>query len=88
MSSGVTKLQILSVYKTLIRESQKFPNYNFRSYALRRVRDAFKDAKNITDPKLIKKQFDFAKENVAMVRRQVIIGEMYKTDKLVIENLR
>ncbi|XP_026753771.2 LYR motif-containing protein 4B [Galleria mellonella] len=88
MSSGVTKSQILSLYKQLMRESQKFPNYNFRSYALRRVRDAFKEAKNVTDPKLAVKEFNYAKENLDIIKRQVLIGEMYRTEKLVIENVR
>ncbi|KAG6451561.1 hypothetical protein O3G_MSEX007216 [Manduca sexta] len=72
----------------LLRESEKFPNYNFRSYALRRVRDAFKDSKNLSDAKSIKKEYEFAKENLAIIRRQVLIGDMYKTEKLVIENMR
>ncbi|CAH2056258.1 unnamed protein product, partial [Iphiclides podalirius] len=69
-----------------MRESQIFPNYNFRSYALRRVRDAFKENKSLTDPKLIRKEYQFAKENLAIITRQVSIGQMYKTEKLVIEN--
>ncbi|KAJ0170128.1 hypothetical protein K1T71_014056 [Dendrolimus kikuchii] len=88
MSIGVTKMQILSLYKSLMRESQKFSNYNFRSYAVRRVRDAFKDSKTLSDPKLIKQELSFAKANLNIIRRQVIIGDMYKTDKLVIENLQ
>ncbi|XP_030026157.1 LYR motif-containing protein 4 [Manduca sexta] len=88
MSAGVSKSQILSLYKMLLRESEKFPNYNFRSYALRRVRDAFKDSKNLSDAKSIKKEYEFAKENLAIIRRQVLIGDMYKTEKLVIENMR
>uniref|UniRef100_A0A2A4J4W8 Complex 1 LYR protein domain-containing protein n=1 Tax=Heliothis virescens TaxID=7102 RepID=A0A2A4J4W8_HELVI len=86
MSSGVTKQQILSMYRLLLRESDKFPNYNFRSYALRRVKDAFRDNKTITDPKLIKKQYDFGMENLAIIKRQVLVGDLYKTEKLVIEN--
>nr|XP_021201727.1 LYR motif-containing protein 4B [Helicoverpa armigera] len=86
MSSGVTKQQILSMYRVLLREADKFPNYNFRAYALRRVRDAFRDNKTLTDPKLIKKQYDFATENLAVIKRQVLVGDLYKTEKLVIEN--
>ncbi|XP_063835733.1 LYR motif-containing protein 4B [Ostrinia nubilalis] len=87
MSSGVTKMQILSMYKLLMRESQKFPNYNFRSYALRKVQDAFRANKTLSDPKLVKKEFDYAKENLGIIRRQVVIGDMYSTEKLVIENI-
>ncbi|XP_047038462.1 LYR motif-containing protein 4B [Helicoverpa zea] len=86
MSSGVTKQQILSMYRVLLREADKFPNYNFRAYALRRVKNAFRDNKTLTDPKLIKKQYDFATENLAVIKRQVLVGDLYKTEKLVIEN--
>lgn len=88
MSNGVSRLQILSVYKLLMRESQKFSNYNFRAYALRRTRDSFKENKLLNDEKLMKKKLDFAKENLAIIKRQVVIGDMYRTEKLVIENLR
>ncbi|XP_023935193.1 LYR motif-containing protein 4B [Bicyclus anynana] len=88
MASGITKIQVLSLYKSLIKESKKFANYNFRSYALRRVRDAFRESKSITDPKLLKKEFEYGKENLEIIKRQVIVGDMYQTEKLVIENVR
>ncbi|CAK1593111.1 unnamed protein product [Parnassius mnemosyne] len=86
MVSNISKTQILSIYKSLLRESEKFSNYNFRSYAIRRVRDAFKEHKSLTDKNLINKEYQFAKDNIAIIKRQVVIGEMYKTEKLVIEN--
>ncbi|CAH0716790.1 unnamed protein product, partial [Brenthis ino] len=88
MASSVPRNQILSLYKALMKESQKFSNYNFRAYAIRRVRDAFKESKSLSDPKLIKKEFDFGKENLEIIKRQVVIGDMYKIEKLVIENTR
>ncbi|XP_063544760.1 LYR motif-containing protein 4 [Cydia strobilella] len=88
MATNVTKMQVLSIYKNLLRESQNFANYNFRSYALRRVRDAFKANKTLSDSKQIQKEYQFAKENLAIIRRQAAIGDMYQTEKLVIENVR
>ncbi|KAF9823145.1 hypothetical protein SFRURICE_016038 [Spodoptera frugiperda] len=88
MSSGVTKQQVLSMYKLLLREAVKFPNYNFRSYALRRIRDGFKENKALTDLKQINQQYDFATENLNIIKRQVIVGDLYRTDKLVIENIQ
>ncbi|KAF9416552.1 hypothetical protein HW555_006127 [Spodoptera exigua] len=73
MTSGVTKRQVLSMYKLLMREAEKFPNYNFRSYALRRIRDGFKENKALTDLKQIKQQYEFATENLSIIKRQVII---------------
>ncbi|XP_072937576.1 LYR motif-containing protein 4 homolog [Epargyreus clarus] len=88
MAANITKNQVLALYKSMLRESQKFPNYNFRAYALRRIKDAFKASKTLTDPKIIKKEFEFAQQNFALIKRQVVIGDMFRTDKLVIENLR
>lgn len=82
-----SRMQLLTLYKKLIRESERFTNYNFRSYALRRVRVAFRENKSLSDPKLIQKEIGIAKDNLEIIRRQVTIGDMYKTDKLVIENL-
>ncbi|KAI5635093.1 complex 1 protein (LYR family) domain-containing protein [Phthorimaea operculella] len=83
-----SKTQVLSLYKSLMRESGKFGNYNFRCYALRRVRDAFKENKSLTDPNIAKREIQYAKENLDIIKRQVIIGNMYGTDKLVIENMQ
>ncbi|XP_026325426.1 LYR motif-containing protein 4 isoform X3 [Hyposmocoma kahamanoa] len=59
-----------------------------RSYSLRRVRDAFKENKGLTDQKHIKKEIEFAKQSFGVIQRQAAIGDMYKTEKLVIENMR
>ncbi|XP_041986197.1 protein bcn92 [Aricia agestis] len=88
MSASVTKSQVLVLYKSLLKESQKFPNYNFRSYALRRIRDAFKSNKTIGDNKEILKEYEYGKQNLEIIKRQVVIGDMFRTEKLVIENIQ
>lgn len=81
-------MQVLSLYKLLMRESQKLPNYNFRAYALRRVKDGFKANKTLADQKAIKTQFEHGKNNLNVIRRQATIGDMYGTEKLIIENVQ
>lgn len=68
---------ILRLYKTLLRESQKFVDYNYRSYAVRRVQDAFKENKNITKQSEIEQQIKFAHENLNMIKRQATIGHLF-----------
>lgn len=43
----------------------------YRNYALRRIKDAFKDNKKLTEPDAIQKQYQFANENLDVIRRQV-----------------
>lgn len=40
---------VRSLYRQLMRQSSQFSNYNFREYARRRTRDAFRDNKDVQD---------------------------------------
>lgn len=40
-------------YRSLLRQSRQFAAYNFREYALRRTKDAFRANKNLTDSRKI-----------------------------------
>uniref|UniRef100_A0A8D2NS06 Complex 1 LYR protein domain-containing protein n=1 Tax=Zosterops lateralis melanops TaxID=1220523 RepID=A0A8D2NS06_ZOSLA len=58
----------------------------FRTYAIRRIRDAFRENKNVADPAKIEELLNKAKANLEVIHRQVTIGQMYSTEKLVIES--
>ncbi|KAM4689461.1 LYR motif-containing protein 4 isoform 1-T2 [Discoglossus pictus] len=80
------RAQVLSLYKTMLRESQKFNSYNYRTYAIRRIKDAFREKRNVDDFHEIQTLIHSAKENLQVIQRQVTIGHMYATQKLVIES--
>ncbi|XP_034490752.1 protein bcn92 [Drosophila innubila] len=80
-----TRRQAITLYRNMLRESEKLPSYNFRMYAMRKIRDSFRANKILSDFKEIDRQVASAKQNLEMIRRQVIIGHLYTTDKLVIE---
>lgn len=54
-------------------------------YALRRTRDAFRENKCLADESKIQQCIKEAKENLEMIKRQVLVGQLYQADKLVIE---
>lgn len=54
-------------------------------YALRRTKDAFRENKCLTDESKIQQCIREAKENLEMIKRQVIVGQLYQADKLIIE---
>ncbi|KAM6298886.1 LYR motif-containing protein 4 [Aegotheles albertisi] len=80
------RAQVLRLYRALLRESQRFGSYNYRTYAIRRIRDAFRENRNIKDSEKIEELVNKAKANLEIVRRQVTIGQLYSTQKLVIES--
>ncbi|KAI8520224.1 PREDICTED: LYR motif-containing protein 4-like isoform X2 [Branchiostoma belcheri] len=80
-----TRSVVLSLYKKILRESKNFSSYNFRMYALRRTRDGFRANKDVTDPAKIQELIKQAEDSLQVIKRQVVIGHLYSTDKLVIE---
>uniref|UniRef100_A0A8C7PYT6 LYR motif containing 4 n=1 Tax=Oncorhynchus mykiss TaxID=8022 RepID=A0A8C7PYT6_ONCMY len=64
--------QVLSLYRKLMKESSKFPSYNYRTYALRRVQDAFRANRSVEDPKMVEQLLNQGRDNLDMIRRQVV----------------
>ncbi|XP_059485174.1 LYR motif-containing protein 4 [Neocloeon triangulifer] len=82
---AASRVKVLELYKNLLREGQKFADYNFRNYAVRRMRDAFKENKTLADGASIEKELKFGFQQLELIKRQALISQMFKTEKLVIE---
>uniref|UniRef100_A0A8C5M813 Complex 1 LYR protein domain-containing protein n=1 Tax=Leptobrachium leishanense TaxID=445787 RepID=A0A8C5M813_9ANUR len=67
-----SRSQVLSLYKTMLRESGRFSSYNYRSYAIRRIKDAFREKKNVHDSHEIQSLVQRAKENLEVIKRQFL----------------
>ncbi|CAH1101728.1 unnamed protein product [Psylliodes chrysocephalus] len=80
-----SKTKTLQLYRTMLRESSKIPSYNFREYAIRKIRDTFKQNKQCTESTVIQNQLKEAQRNLEIIKRQAIVGQLYSTEKLVIE---
>ncbi|CAG2104652.1 unnamed protein product [Medioppia subpectinata] len=80
-----SRVAALSLYRQLIRESNKFDDYIYRKYAVRRVRDAFRAAKGVTDADTVHRMLADGHKNLEIIRRQAVINRLYKSDKLVVE---
>lgn len=73
------------LYKALLRHGSKFSDYNFREYAVRRTRDAFRQHQHETDQQVIRKLYYDGLNNLAIVKRQAAISQMFKADPVIIE---
>ncbi|TWW70594.1 LYR motif-containing protein 4A [Takifugu flavidus] len=68
--SASTRSQVISLYKLLLTESKKFPSYNYRNYAVRRVRDAFRANRTIGDPTTVERLITEGQQTLALIQRQ------------------
>lgn len=51
--ASASALEVRSLYRSLLRQSRQFAAYNFREYAKRRTRDAFREHSTESDARRI-----------------------------------
>ena len=82
--SAVGRSATLSLYRNLLRAARGFTNYNFREYALRRVREEVREARTLGgDDVLI--AYQQGRQQLAMLRRQSTISGMFPQDRHAME---
>ncbi|EHK17175.1 uncharacterized protein TRIVIDRAFT_41665 [Trichoderma virens Gv29-8] len=77
--------QARSLYRQLLRQGNEFSSYNFREYAKRRTRDAFRENAAVEDPRKIQELIQKGLKELQTMKRQTVIGQFYKLDRLVVE---
>ncbi|PWW72915.1 complex 1 protein [Tuber magnatum] len=80
-----TASQARSLYRNLLRFSNRFSSYNFREYARRRTRDAFREHKSVEDPRKIQELVQKGLRELQVLKRQTMISQFFQMDRLVIE---
>ncbi|EQL01512.1 Complex 1 LYR protein [Ophiocordyceps sinensis CO18] len=78
--------QVRSLYRQLLRQGKQFTAYNFREYAKRRTRDAFREKMSVQDPRQIQELVQRGLKELQVIKRQTIVGHFYQLDRLVVES--
>jgi hypothetical protein len=68
MAAAHSALEIRSLFRSLLRQSNQFAAYNFREYAKRRTRDAFREGKAVRDDEGVRGLVQKAKRELAVLR--------------------
>ncbi|UPX13740.1 uncharacterized protein EKO05_0004239 [Ascochyta rabiei] len=77
--------QARSLYRSLLRQSSQFAAYNFREYAKRRTRDAFREHQKEGDERRAQELMQNGLKELQMLKRQTVISQFYQIDRLVVE---
>ncbi|KAK6202196.1 hypothetical protein LQW54_008988 [Pestalotiopsis sp. IQ-011] len=82
---GDVPQQARSLYRQLLRQASNFGEYNFREYARRRTRDAFREHQRADDPRQVQELLQKGLKELAMMKRQTTVSQFYQMDRLVVE---
>mmetsp|Transcript_9530 Transcript_9530/g.16508 ORF Transcript_9530/g.16508 Transcript_9530/m.16508 type:complete len:93 (-) Transcript_9530:52-330(-) len=80
--------EAIHLYRSLLRASRRFADYNYRAYAVRRTKEEFHKHQALdiqTNQGLIKQHMDKGYSMLRLIERQAVMGQMYAWDPLVLE---
>ncbi|KAK4781561.1 hypothetical protein SAY86_015663 [Trapa natans] len=72
-----TRLEVLSLFRSLLRTAHEFSDYNVREYTKRRTIDGFQSNRSLSDQQSISAAYANGKEQLAIVKRQAVIYSLY-----------
>lgn len=75
---------VLRLYRELVKEAEKFPQYNYRMYSLRKINDQFDSKKDLPESSIS----EFLREGqleLDRMKRMTTVASLYAGDKLIIE---
>ncbi|KAM0237503.1 hypothetical protein ACHAPO_004150 [Fusarium lateritium] len=82
---GDMSQQVRSLYRQLLRQGSQFSAYNFREYAKRRTRDAFREHQGEQDSRKVQELVQHGIKELQGLKRQTVISQFYQIDRLVVE---
>ncbi|TVY13777.1 LYR motif-containing protein 4 [Lachnellula arida] len=77
--------QARSLYRQLLRQGEQFAAYNFREYAKRRTRDAFREHKGVQDERQKQELMQKGLKELQGMKRQTVVSQFFQLDRLVVE---
>ncbi|KIW04026.1 uncharacterized protein PV09_04849 [Verruconis gallopava] len=83
--SADAAFQAKSLYRQLLRQANQFASYNFREYAKRRTKDAFREHQKETDERIRQDLIQKGLKELQVMKRQTVISQFYQLDRLVVE---
>ena len=80
-----TKIDVLRLYRSLLRNSSKIQNYNFRNHASRKIMASFRESIAVADASAIDTAYEQGLKQLQLVERQSLISRMYPDMTSVME---
>ena len=74
--SSTSAVEVRSLYRSLLRTSRQFAAYNFREYAKRRTRDAFREHSTETDGRRIQELMQKGLKELQMLKVSATMAEL------------
>ena len=82
--SGAARAQLVSIYRSVWRESTRCSDYNTRHFIRRKLRESFRGGTAVSG---LPEGLDLAEGQLAEVRRVVDLTNMYQSESSIMEKV-
>uniref|UniRef100_A0A7E4VZK2 Complex1_LYR_dom domain-containing protein n=1 Tax=Panagrellus redivivus TaxID=6233 RepID=A0A7E4VZK2_PANRE len=86
--SAIPRGSWIKLYKDLVRASNEFPQYNYRLFAKRRVRDYFTENKVVADQAKLQELYQEGQSTLKTIRRQAALSSSLPISQQVVDEPR
>ena len=69
--------ETLQLYRAMLRAGKQFQSYNFREYAVRSVKDRFRENAALTDAHEITVALMNGRQNLELIKRQATVSHLF-----------
>jgi len=80
-------VEVLSLYRKMLRAGGSFKDYNFREYAMNYIREEFRKQADLKDSDTVEGAVDYGFQQLKLLQRQATLGEMYEWKPVVVEQM-
>ena len=83
---NMSSISVLTLYRHMLKNASLITHYNFRSYAIRRIKHDFREYKGLVDGDRLSAVHQDAFQKLELLKRQRIISQLYPESNSVLEH--
>ncbi|KAG5618499.1 hypothetical protein H5410_018323 [Solanum commersonii] len=72
-----SRVEVLTLFRSLLRTAREFPDYNVKEYTKRRTIDGFRQNKDLSDPSKVTAAFSDGRSQLEVAKRQAVVYSLY-----------
>jgi LYR motif-containing protein 4 len=76
-AAAPVRSEVLSLFRSFLRTSRQFSDYNIREYTRRRTADAFRENRALADTPAAAAAFVEGKKQLEVAKRQAVVYSLY-----------
>ncbi|KAL2518860.1 LYR family of Fe/S cluster biogenesis protein [Abeliophyllum distichum] len=77
MGSLPGRSKVISLFRSFLKTTRVYMDYNVREYVKRRTIDAFRQNRHLSDPSAVASAFNDGKSQLSVAKRQAVVYYLY-----------